>query len=47
MHLSSYREQLRLGGSRIKLHVLIMLLLSLGMNLLEILELVIFLRVDR
>jgi hypothetical protein len=27
MHLASYRGQLRLGGSRIKLHVLTMLLL--------------------
>jgi hypothetical protein len=44
MHLASYRGQLRLGGSRIKLHVLIMLLLSLGMNLLGILELATFLR---
>jgi hypothetical protein len=45
MHLVSYRGQLRLGGSRIKLHVLTMLLLSLRMNLLEILELAIFLKV--
>jgi hypothetical protein len=44
MHLASYRGQLRLGESRIKLHVLTMLLLSLGMNLLEISELAIFLR---
>jgi hypothetical protein len=45
MHLASYREQLRLGGSHIKLHVPTMLLLSLGMNLLEILELAIFQKV--
>jgi hypothetical protein len=45
MHLANYRGQLRLGGSHIKLHVLIMPLLSLGMNLLEILELATFLRV--
>jgi hypothetical protein len=45
MHLTSYRGQLILGGSRIILHVLIMLLLSLGMNLLEISEFAIFLRV--
>jgi hypothetical protein len=45
MYLASYRGQLRPGGSRIKLHVLTMLLLSLGMNLLEILRLAIFLRV--
>jgi hypothetical protein len=45
MRLASYREQLRLGGSHIKLHVLTTLLLSLGMNLLEILELAIFLKV--
>jgi hypothetical protein len=45
MHLASYREQLRLGGSHIKLHVLTMLLLSLGMNLLQILELAIFQKV--
>jgi hypothetical protein len=45
MHLASYRGQLSPGGSRIRLHVLIMLLLSLGMNLLEISRLAIFLRV--
>jgi hypothetical protein len=37
--------QLKPGGSRIRLHVLTMLLLSPEMNLLEISRLVIFLRV--
>jgi hypothetical protein len=37
--------QLRPGGSRIRLHILTMLLLLLGMNLLEISRLAIFLRV--
>jgi hypothetical protein len=45
MYLASYKGHLRPGRSRIRLHVLIMLLLSLGMNLLEISELTIFLRV--
>jgi hypothetical protein len=45
MRLASYRGQLRLGGSHIRLHVLTMLLFSLGMNLLEVSRLAIFLRV--
>jgi hypothetical protein len=44
MHLVSYRGQLKPGESHIRLHILTMLLLSLGMNLLEISRLAIFLR---